>query len=290
MKGKQLLYENPIPELVNLSKIYSNVIVNIAYVPKPQEFKKMGDLDFNELTDFINKMFVAQKPNKSFKEALEFTITKGSLLYSIMQQKNINTVELGKAIGVSGVSVSRWVNNSANITKENLKKLANYFDTTPDYLSGKDSRPTLEEEADQKTLILFTKQQLKNFGITNIDKEILKECGYYLIDPYINDEYYNEKVELATVTENQAINENEWITWVYTIGYFNKFPSRVALVKTSDLEEMGVDYLDHEIPIDYSIEIKNIAQYVDYEKLKVLLEDRKRQLAFNFDMSLESIK
>lgn len=290
MKGKQLLYENPIPELVNLSKIYSNVIVNIAYVPKPQEFKKMGDLDFNELTDFINKMFVAQKPNKSFKEALEFTITKGSLLYSIMQQKNINTVELGKAIGVSGVSVSRWVNNSANITKENLKKLANYFDTTPDYLSGKDSRPTLEEEADQKTLILFTKQQLKNFGITNIDKEILKECGYYLIDPYINDEYYNEKVELATVTENQAINENEWITWVYTIGHFNKFPSRVALVKTSDLEEMGVDYLDHEIPIDYSIEIKNIAQYVDYEKLKVLLEDRKRQLAFNFDMSLESIK
>lgn len=290
MKEKQLLCDKPIPELVKLSKIYSNVVVNIAYVPKPQEFKKMGDLDFNELAEFFNKLFVAQKPNKSFKEALEFTITKGSLLYSIMQQKNINTVELGKAIGVSSVSVSRWVNNSANITKENLKKLADYFGTTPDYLSGKDSRPTPEEEADQKTLILFTKQQLKNFGITNIDKEILKECGYYLIDPYINDEYYNENVELATITENQAINENEWITWAYTIGYFNKFPSQVALVKTSDLEEMGVDYLDREIPIDYSIEIKNIAQYVDYEKLKVLLEDRKRQLAFNFDMSLESIK
>ena len=53
---------------------------------------------------------------------------------------------------------------------------------------------------------------------------------------------------------------------------------------------MGVDYLDHEIPIDYLEETKNIAQYVDYDKLKLLLGDRKRQLAFNFDMSLESIK
>ena len=77
---------------------------------------------------------------------------------------------------------------------------------------------------------------------------------------------------------------------MYTIGYFNKFPSQIALVKTSYLEEMGVDYLDHEIPIDYSEETKNIAQYVDYDKLKLLLGDRKRQLAFNFDMSLESIK
>lgn len=290
MKGKQFLCENPIPDLVNLSKSYSNVSVNIAYIPKPQEYKKMGEMNFEELSNFINELLEAQKPNKSFKEALKFTITKGSLLYSIMQQQNINTIELGKAIGVSGVSVSRWVNNSANITKENLKKLADYFGTTPDYLSGKDSRPTPEEEADQKTCILFTKQQLKNFGISNLDKEILKECGYYLIDPYINDEYYTEKVELATITENQTINENEWITWVYTIGYFNKFPSQIALVKTSYLEEMGVDYLDHEIPIDYSEETKNIAQYVDYDKLKLLLGDRKRQLAFNFDMSLESIK
>ena len=74
------------------------------------------------------------------------------------------------------------------------------------------------------------------------------------------------------------------------IGYFNKFPSQIALVKTSYLEEMGVDYLDHEIPIDYSEEIKNIAHYVDYEKLKILIEDRKSMLSFNFEKSLESIK
>ena len=108
MKGKQFLCENPIPDLVNLSKSYSNVSVNIAYVPKPQEYKKMGEMNFKELSNFINELLEAQKPNKSFKEALKFTITKGSLLYSIMQQQNINTIYYIICFGYSRQARCLW--------------------------------------------------------------------------------------------------------------------------------------------------------------------------------------
>lgn len=62
------------------------------------------------------------------------------------------------------------------------------------------------------------------------------------------------------------------------------------MIKLNDLEEMNIDYWNINEPIEYSTEIKNIAQYVDYDKLKVLIEDRKNLLSFNFEKSLESIK
>lgn len=80
------------------------------------------------------------------------------------------------------------------------------------------------------------------------------------------------------------------VKWIYSFTYFDSFPKKLALVKTSDFEEMGADYSDLNNPIEYSEEIKNIAHYVDYEKLKILIEDRKSMLSFNFEKSLESIK
>lgn len=283
-------YYEPIPELVGLSNEYSQINTSILYIPTPEDYKQLSSMGTTGFNSFIAKMIRATTPNKSFKEALEFAITTRSLIKSFMDNKGINTVELGKCIGVSDVTVGRWLNGTSNITKNNLNKLASYFNVSTNYLIGIDSRPTQNEEMEQQICIEFTKQQLESFGISNLDKAILKKCGYYLIDPYLNDEYYKEKVELAQVTENQFINDKDWITWVYTISYFNSFPKKLALVKISKLEEMGVDYLNLDNPIEYTEEIKNIAQYVDYDKLKLLLEDRKNLLAFNFEKSLESIK
>lgn len=280
----------PIPELVKLSNEYSNISVTIAYYPTPEEHKLLGNMDVKDFTNLLTKMAKAMTPNKSFKEALEFTITTRSVIKSLMDDKGINTVELGKSIGVSDVTVGRWLNGTSSITKNNLSKLADYFEVSTNYLCGIDSVPTQEDEKIQLLNIANAKLETINFGIKNLDKEILKECGYHLIDPYLNNEYYAEKAKSIPIVENQIINSKEWIKWVYVFTFFDSFPKKLALVKTSDLEEMGADYSDLNNPIEYSEEIKNIAHYVDYEKLKILIEDRKSMLSFNFEKSLESIK
>lgn len=280
----------PLPELVKLSNEYSNISVTIAYYPTPEEHKLLGNMDVKDFTNLLTRMAKAMNPNKSFKEALEFTITTRSVIKSLMDDKGINTVELGKRIGVSDVTVGRWLNGTSSITKNNLSKLADYFEVSTNYLCGIDGMPTKEDETIQLLNIENAKRELESFGITNLDKEILKECGYYLIDPYLNNEYYDEKAKHIPIVENQIINSKEWIKWIYSFTYFDSFPKKLALVKTSDFEEMGADYSDLNNPIGYSEEIKNIAQYVDYDKLKVLIEDRKNLLSFNFEKSLESIK
>lgn len=43
---------------------------------------------------------------------------------------------LGKSIGVSDMAILRWENDKSDITGENLKKLAEFFNVTTDYLLG----------------------------------------------------------------------------------------------------------------------------------------------------------
>lgn len=43
---------------------------------------------------------------------------------------------LGKSIGVSDMAILRWENGKSDITGEHLKKLAEFFNVTTDYLLG----------------------------------------------------------------------------------------------------------------------------------------------------------
>ena len=106
----------------------------------------------------------------------------------------------------------------------------------------------------------------------------------------MNNKYYKEETLETYLIENQQINEKEWVSWKITAELFNEFPQKIALIKLNDLEEMNVDYWNINEPIGYSTEIEKKAHYVDYEKLKILIEDRKNLLSFNFEKSLESIK
>ena len=106
----------------------------------------------------------------------------------------------------------------------------------------------------------------------------------------MNNEYYKEETIETYFIENQQINEKEWISWKITTELFNEFPQKIALIKLNDLEEMNIDYWNINEPIEYSAEIEKKAQYVDFEKLKCIIEDRKNLLSFNFEKSLESIK
>lgn len=282
----------PIPKLVKLSHKYSNVHSNVmtyktALLISDSDHKKMTDIKLKKWFQLIAK---TENGIDNLNDALDFTLTTGKVIAILLEERKISNIKLADALGVSAVTVSRWINGTTGVTKENLKKIADYFGVTVECLTGKDGFFDSYLEEFGKNLKFKILQYLNDFGITNLDKEILKECGYYLIDPYLNNEYYKEETLETYLIENQQINEKEWVSWEITAEFFNEFPQKIALIKLNDLEEMNVDYWNINEPIGYSTEIEKKAHYVDYEKLKILIEDRKNLLSFNFEKSLESIK
>lgn len=284
--------DEPIPKLVRLSHEFSNIHSNVmtyksALLISDSKHKKNTDIDLAKWFRLIAK---TENGIDNLNDALDFTLTTGKVIAILLEERKISNIKLADALGVSAVTVSRWINGTTGVTKENLKKIANYFGVKVECLTGKDGFFDSYLEEFGKNLKFKILQYLNDFGITNLDKEILKECGYYLIDPYLNNEYYKEETCETYFIENQQINEKEWISWKITAELFNEFPQKIALIKLNDLEKMGVEYWNINEPIEYSTEIEKKAQYVDFEKLKCIIEDRKSMLAFNFERSLESIK
>lgn len=284
--------DEPIPKLVRLSHEFSNIHSNVmtyksALLISDSKHKKNTDI---ELAKWFRLIAKTENGIDNLNDALDFTLTTGKVIAILLEERKISNIKLADALGVSAVTVSRWINGTTGVTKENLKKIANYFGVKVECLTGKDGFFDSYLEEFGKNLKFKILQYLNDFGITNLDKEILKECGYYLIDPYLNNEYYKEETCETFFIENQQINEKEWISWKITAELFNEFPQKIALIKLNDLEKMGVEYWNINEPIEYSTEIEKKAQYVDFEKLKCIIEDRKSMLAFNFERSLESIK
>ena len=284
--------DEPIPKLVRLSHEFSNIHSNVmtyksALLISDSKHKKNTDI---ELAKWFRLIAKTENGIDNLNDALDFTLTTGKVIAILLEERKISNIKLADALGVSAVTVSRWINGTTGVTKENLKKIANYFGVTVECLTGKDGFFDSYLEEFGKNLKFKILQYLNDFGITNLDKEILKECGYYLVDPYLNNEYYKEETLETYLIENQRINEKEWVSWKITAELFNEFPQKIALIKLNDLEKMGVEYWNINEPIEYSTEIEKKAQYVDFEKLKCIIEDRKSMLAFNFERSLESIK
>ena len=284
-KGNKIELIADAPEMVKLSKQYSNI--NVQIEQKKYDYWSSWEIDYiNNLKCSVKLNY--EKGLKSYNSM--YVMTTGELLNYLISQKRITNAELSKIIGVSPSSIGRWVNDVTNITDDNFKKLASYFNVSVNYLKGIDCMTNHEQEIRNKEELDIAKEFVKNHGVSNLDKEILGLCGYYLIDPYTNSDYYNCEPIKKTVYENSSIFKGRWISWKYEINMFYEFPKKMAIVNIDELKKLECICWNDNNQLKYLEEIKNIAQYVDYEKLKILIEDRKNLLSFNFEKSLESIK
>ncbi|MFR7796008.1 MAG: helix-turn-helix domain-containing protein [Oscillospiraceae bacterium] len=57
-------------------------------------------------------------------------------LKELRAESGLSAMALGKSIGVSDMAILRWENGKSDITGEKLKKLAEFFNVTTDYLLG----------------------------------------------------------------------------------------------------------------------------------------------------------
>lgn len=68
--------------------------------------------------------------NDSFKNNVE----------ELIKSRGMTQREFALKLGVSEVTVSRWLNGERNPSVENLAKMAEVLDTTPSYLLGKNEQ------------------------------------------------------------------------------------------------------------------------------------------------------
>lgn len=60
----------------------------------------------------------------------------GTRLKDLRQEKNMGQIALAKALGVGKSIISAWETNKSEPTLNNLIKIANFFNTTIDFLAG----------------------------------------------------------------------------------------------------------------------------------------------------------
>jgi transcriptional regulator with XRE-family HTH domain len=78
----------------------------------------------------------------------------GKRLKKLRNEKKLTQTELGKIINVTKVSISGYENGDRTPDTDNLRRLADYFDVTSDYLLGRSDHPALKKEESEAEKIL----------------------------------------------------------------------------------------------------------------------------------------
>ncbi|TEX06217.1 helix-turn-helix domain-containing protein [Bacillus cereus] len=73
----------------------------------------------------------------------------GEKIKELRKNSKITQEQLGNAIGVSKMAISYFEKGKKSPGRESLKKIADYFGVTTDYLLGRSGDPELNEEEDK---------------------------------------------------------------------------------------------------------------------------------------------
>ncbi|WP_078577361.1 helix-turn-helix domain-containing protein [Salipaludibacillus agaradhaerens] len=112
----------------------------------------------------------------------------GKRLKILRQNKKLTQEELGKIINVSKVSISGYESGDRSPDTDNLRRLADYFDVTTDYLLGRSDHPELTAEDDEKSFDYYKSKIAKEFpdidlmfkDMESLSAEDMKEVYEYI--------------------------------------------------------------------------------------------------------------
>jgi len=95
-------------------------------------------------------------------------------LKELRQEKNMTLSKLGKEVGLTNATISRYESGLRKPNQDVLEELANFFEVTTDYLLGRTNQKYFKEE---DTIAFHTKKK-----ITDKDLKTLKT----IVDAYID--------------------------------------------------------------------------------------------------------
>lgn len=74
---------------------------------------------------------------------------RGDRLKQLRKERKLRQEDLGRIINVTKVSISGYENGDRTPDTDNLKRLADYFGVTTDYLLGRSDNPKLTAEQER---------------------------------------------------------------------------------------------------------------------------------------------
>lgn len=104
---------------------------------------------------------------------------------SLREERKITQQELAQYLGVTQKTISNYEKGERSPDPETLKKIADYFDVTVDYLLGRSNhrKLTRRDERDIEKIIEETRQRIENTEGLMLDGEILSQDD---VDTIIN--------------------------------------------------------------------------------------------------------
>jgi len=99
----------------------------------------------------------------------------GERIKSLREEKKITQQELAQYLGVSQKTISNYEKEERSPDPETLRKIADYFDVTVDYLLGRSNnrKLTRRDERDIEKIIEETRQRIENTEGLMLDGKIL---------------------------------------------------------------------------------------------------------------------
>ena len=105
----------------------------------------------------------------------------GNVLKELRNEKHLTGEELGKALSVTKVAISNWENGNRTPDTDMLKKIANYFDVSLDYLLGRTDERNLNTDKPQLNENITTISAHRiNGDIDNLPDEAIDKINDYI--------------------------------------------------------------------------------------------------------------
>lgn len=97
---------------------------------------------------------------------------------ALLAERGVTAYQVAKATGISTGSLSDWKNGRSSPKVEKLKKIADYFGVSVDYLLGNEEKPAVKSDALKNASKLFQRigNPLEN-GIVEISNITVKDNG-----------------------------------------------------------------------------------------------------------------
>lgn len=118
-------------------------------------------------------------------------------LKNLRREKGLTGQELGEIFNVTKTAISYWENSKTFPDELTLKKMAEFFDVSLDYLLGRTDKRNLEEKSDSQE-----NRMLKEFE--GLSEESKKELEKYIKLLKIKDEMDKGKDEQSSTLEKNA--------------------------------------------------------------------------------------
>lgn len=99
-----------------------------------------------------------------------------SLTYRIKEladKKKVTFAEIERNTGISNGQIRRWDTSSPKI--ENIKKVADYFDVSTDYLLGRSEIPAIKQADQEETLSSQIMFRMNTEGLSETEVDELKD-------------------------------------------------------------------------------------------------------------------